>query len=112
MRTDLFKRPVHFAAHAPLFPFLGLDAVSLGAQERLADVEALGWRSGVRIGTRRDGCGRGPVVGADVAIMLFGQEVGFEQRVVNQALEDGRQEARLRQVEQRSESWKAGQRDG
>lgn len=38
-------------------------------------------------------------------VVLVVEEIGFEQGVVNEGLEDRREEARLGQIEQRAHTW-------
>lgn len=86
--VKLLKRAVHLAAHAPALAALNVGrACAAGAAEWLAYRQAL--------------C----AICAHVPVVLVAEKVGLEQGIVDERLEDGREEARLGEVEQGAESW-------
>ena len=84
--ADLFERSVHLTAHTTLLA-VGRKS-SFGPHEWLTDPQT----------TLR-------AVWADVSIMLVREKVGFEQGVVNEGLEDSREETSLREIEEGSEAY-------
>ena len=76
----LFKNPVHFATHAAFLAIGGDSPVT--AEVRFAYRQTSG------------------SVDAHMSVVFLREEVGFEEGIVDEGLEDGREETCLGQVEQ------------